>query len=259
MLLCGAIVSAYGPVFSFLFLILTLTSALRSHGPSLVLNTSHSNPPSGVHFMHYHLDTTASTPSSLTVSKRARARFMNQCTGTGRQRWAFTKSNCSRRQNLRNLILYCEHQGYVKLIEQSCAAEELCIDTGNAAWDTKAYCVKMDDFFQVPASERQRVRAQFQANIPLHRSNALAANALLVDRSRTRGFSGVTSFGLAALGQRDPTEGEAEAGQAVLDSVDCVGCYELALKHLPDEASLLRVMLDIKGAEAGYLYLTTVS
>lgn len=199
-------------------------------------------------FMHYHLDTTAHSPSS--VAKRDRSRLMDRCADFGHKGWVFEKSNCMRNGNLRSLTVHCSDGTYVRILTQSCTADELCVDTGEG-WHTKAYCVPMDNFFRIPTSGHRRVTGDFERHIPT-RDHPHAAQALLVDQFRRHGLSGAENFELSAIKETVPQ-------RLVLESVRCVDCYRLGLEPLPANANLLRASLDIYGALAGYLYLVTIS
>lgn len=198
--------------------------------------------------MHYHLDTRVHSPSS--VAKRDSSRLMDRCGDFGHKGWIFEKSNCNRNGNLRSLTVYCFDTSYVRLLTQSCTANELCVDT-DKEWHAKAYCVPMDNFFRIPTSEHRRVTGDFERHIPT-RDHPRAAQALLVDQFRTHGLSGAESFELSAIKETVP-------GRLVLETVRCVDCYKLGLEPLPGNANLLRASLDISGAPAGYLYLVTIS
>ena len=136
--------------------------------------------------------------------------------------------------------------------------DELCVDTGDEPGDTRAYCVKTDNFFRVPSSAQQRVTGEFELHMPSN-SKPFAADALLVDDSRSRGLMGAQAFELSALWEPVPVRPGAAPRQVMRDRVHCVGCYNLALQPLSDDTNLLRARVDIRGAEPAYLYLITIS
>lgn len=153
--------------------------------------------------------------------------------------------------NPRSLTVYCSDGTYVRLLTQSCTADELCVDTGGARWHAKAYCVPMDNFFRIPTSEQRRVTGDFEWHIPT-RDHPHAAQTVMVDQFRRHGLSEAENFELSAVK-------ETGRDRLVLESVRCADCYRLGLEPLPGNANLLRASLDIKGAHAGYLYLVTIS
>lgn len=79
----------------------------------------------------------------------------------------------------------------------------------------------------------------------------LAAEALLTDRTRYRGLTGASSFKFTAVRQQLSVAKRQIAGEEMLKSVNCAGCYELGLQPLPEGTSRLRAENDISTSEAG--------
>ena len=182
---------------------------------------------------------------------------MKQCTGAHAGSRTFLYSRCNPNPNLRALLVYCERGPYVEIFRQSCAVNELCVDTGITLADALAYCASSNNFFRVPDSTSRRVTGDFELHISSINIPS-AAVAILVDDSRSCGMTGVDVFEFSALRETVPIGQGVVPRTVVLDSVRCSDCYNLALQPLSTEVSFLRARVDVRGAGSGLLYIITI-
>lgn len=229
---------------------------LTHEGPTVRYNSSIAASPSnsdnkrsGIKFFHYELDASNRTTS---LAKRDTTRLMNQCTEYRKQGYVFHSSSCNR-HNLQALIVFCQdpHGGTERPISQSCGPNELCVDTGLSISGAKAYCVNTQNFRHIANLDRRTSATSLSLPVPTV-DPPFAATALLADQYRRQPFIDASSFNLTALRQHDDTEDI--LGRRGHDHV-----YHLKMQPLPQGTNLLRAAVEVRGAEAGFLYLNTIS
>ena len=173
---------------------------------------------------------TTSTAEPLThlpyyLAKRESTRQMNHCTGPNQRGWRFIRSSCSRATNLRALTVECHHpysESFIRDVTLSCTPNELCFETGDRMYGSRAYCIETEHFALIPDSGHQRIVRI--VDLDINSDEPFAADAMLVDQYRRQGLAGASIFELAALrGPRSPMRVQPAA--LPIDSVSCVGQY----------------------------------
>ncbi|KAG7004953.1 hypothetical protein G7Y79_00022g051740 [Physcia stellaris] len=223
---------------------------------SSAVNESDYHGVAALSFMHYHLNTTISKDTSLSTNDQTR--LMNKCTGTGMRDWVFQTSRCLHPRNLQALEVTCRdhHFPWTRAIPQACAANEICMDTGLAVEDAKAYCVSTRSFTKIRQSYGPLARS---IEIPNPGAGTVSANAVLADWTRRMGMGGANPFKLDALGRGSSVAKKRILTESILKSEECVGCFSLRMQPLPRGTRFLRAGLAVNNAQEGYMFLVTIS
>lgn len=210
--------------------------------------------------LHYHLDTTFNGSS---LSKRDTARPQDQCTAGGMRGWTFTASTCEHARNLQAVRVFCRDPNdadHEDSALQSCALNELCIDTDGPTAGHKAYCVRFERYAKVPAV-RGRHTTSVMRGIPAGAgvTQPFQANALISDFTRRHGLGGASPLKLEALELVSNVAKRAIFATRVLETAQCSHCFSVKIQPLPLGTDWLRATVEIVDAVEGYLYLTTIS
>ena len=176
----------------------------------------------------------------------------------------FVWSNCKPWENLQAVNVVCEtphSPWWQQNSHQSCAENEICVETGWGVRFRRAWCVSITNFIVLAESHTEKVTGKI--SIPSHDPGSThqprAASALLADKSGPALLQ-AEHMALVALGQSFASkQANALSRDVIVGGKKCDACSHLRLQSLPLRTNTLRATVVMNGKNSGYLFLVTIS